>query len=491
MEDEIEMIPESVAKKIPSKENDDTKNQRKRKKKRLTEEKLPDDNSARPVVTQDPRSSTKKRVLEEDDEEEVPKTTYRRRRRDIEDDVQRVTQGKPSQSKMTGRQVTPGSEAKKVSSQEEVDEKQIIPAHMKMAKFGSVGLDIQWEPPSSTADIIKIVKAQRQQHYKKEEQSEEETKINATAQSPDDLITHVDNVPTEVAEALLSKMVQREDFRQMRVVGQFNKGFIITILNNEVFIVDQHAGDEKYKYEECWRNGVQSQGLVAPLEFENAADELVALDNVTLFEKHGFKLTIDLNSPVCKRARIIALPVAKGIQFGPQDARELVGLLGGRSSNESMPRLPKLHSIFASKACRSSVMIGNALNKQQMHDILEHMSTMNHPWNCPHGRPTMRHLINTDILKQIAQMQTAAFETKSREHYDEDSDASDEKNSFDQCPIDVKTFGGYENLPTFFLPSSQCNFRAFENDFLAKQTAEDDEDKPLFDPKNLRFIPNI
>ena len=35
----------------------------------------------------------------------------------------------------------------------------------------------------------------------------------------------------------------------MRVIGQFNCGFIITILRGDIFILDQHACDEKYRLE--------------------------------------------------------------------------------------------------------------------------------------------------------------------------------------------------------------------------------------------------
>ncbi len=48
--------------------------------------------------------------------------------------------------------------------------------------------------------------------------------------------------------------------------------------------------------------------------------------------------------------------------------------------------------MLASRACRSSIMIGKALSKGTMRAILEHLAGMQSPWNCPHGRPTMRHL---------------------------------------------------------------------------------------------------
>ena len=48
--------------------------------------------------------------------------------------------------------------------------------------------------------------------------------------------------------------------------------------------------------------------------------------------------------------------------------------------------------MLAMRACRSSIMIGKALDRPVMQRILEHLADLHAPWNCPHGRPTMRHL---------------------------------------------------------------------------------------------------
>jgi DNA mismatch repair protein PMS2 len=48
--------------------------------------------------------------------------------------------------------------------------------------------------------------------------------------------------------------------------------------------------------------------------------------------------------------------------------------------------------MLASRACRSSIMIGRALDGPSMARILGRLSELDAPWNCPHGRPTMRHL---------------------------------------------------------------------------------------------------
>ena len=48
--------------------------------------------------------------------------------------------------------------------------------------------------------------------------------------------------------------------------------------------------------------------------------------------------------------------------------------------------------MLAMRACRSSIMIGKTLDRRSMRKTLDHLADLDSPWNCPHGRPTMRHL---------------------------------------------------------------------------------------------------
>ena len=50
-----------------------------------------------------------------------------------------------------------------------------------------------------------------------------------------------------------SSLLPQEKFKQMRVLGQFNLGFIVTALGTDLFILDQHACDEKVQYETLQR----------------------------------------------------------------------------------------------------------------------------------------------------------------------------------------------------------------------------------------------
>ena len=56
----------------------------------------------------------------------------------------------------------------------------------------------------------------------------------------------------------------KDTFKDMEIIGQFNLGFIITKLNSDIFMIDQHASDEKYNFEMLQQHtALQGQRLIA------------------------------------------------------------------------------------------------------------------------------------------------------------------------------------------------------------------------------------
>ncbi|XP_021110398.1 mismatch repair endonuclease PMS2 isoform X5 [Heterocephalus glaber] len=190
------------------------------------------------------------------------------------------------------------------------------------------------------------------------------------------------------------------DNEEMEIVGQFNLGFIVTKLKEDIFLVDQHAADEKYNFEMLQQHtALQAQKLIAPQTLNlTAINEAVLIENLEIFRKNGFDFVIDESAPVTKRAKLISLPTSKNWTFGPQDIDELIFMLS--DSPGVMCRPSRVRQMFASRACRKSVMIGTALNTSEMKKLIVHMGEMDHPWNCPHGRPTMRHIANLEVISQ-------------------------------------------------------------------------------------------
>ncbi|XVF32753.1 hypothetical protein REPUB_Repub17cG0110400 [Reevesia pubescens] len=74
----------------------------------------------------------------------------------------------------------------------------------------------------------------------------------------------------------LEKLFKKEDFSRMKVIGQFNLGFIIGKLDQDLFIVDQHAADEKYNFEHLAQLTIlNQQPLLRPLRLELSPEEEV------------------------------------------------------------------------------------------------------------------------------------------------------------------------------------------------------------------------
>jgi DNA mismatch repair ATPase MutL len=93
------------------------------------------------------------------------------------------------------------------------------------------------------------------------------------------------------AEAELDRQLSKSDFASMAIYGQFNLGFLIVGHRQDLFIVDQHATDEKYNFETLQRTTViGSQRMVAAQRLElTSVGEAVVMDNLAVFQRNGFQ----------------------------------------------------------------------------------------------------------------------------------------------------------------------------------------------------------
>ncbi|XP_044419817.1 DNA mismatch repair protein PMS1 isoform X4 [Triticum aestivum] len=231
----------------------------------------------------------------------------------------------------------------------------------------------------------------------------------------------------------LDRFFSKDNFGEMKVVGQFNLGFIIGKLEQDLFIVDQHAADEKYNFESLSQSTtlniqplLQSSyfglhgGLAKitstrewlwPLRLELSPEEEVIVSmHMNTIRKNGFVLAEDLHASPGSHYLLKAVPFSKNITFGVQDVKELICMLSdsqGDCSIISSYKMDKTDSVcpsrvramFASRACRMSTMIGDPLTKTEMKKILKNLTGLRSPWNCPHGRPTMRHLADLTSIR--------------------------------------------------------------------------------------------
>ncbi|CAN4091434.1 unnamed protein product [Withania somnifera] len=276
---------------------------------------------------------------------------------------------------------------------------------MKHSRIGEV-LDqtINLSPPGTSIQIGKFEECERT-YIKKEAETVRLQLLNCTSQRMkpkwDYAAATLELSATENEEAKaraliaatneLERLFKKEDFTRMKVIGQFNLGFIIGRLDQDLFIVDQHAADEKYNFERL------------PLTMELSPEEEIVISiHDDTFRRNGFLLEEDLCAPPGHRFKLKAVPFSKNTTFG---IAELISVLAdceeecsmmGTYRNDTADSLcpPRVHAMLASRACKSSVVVEDPLDRNELQKILDNLSCLKSPWNCPHGRPTMRHLVD-------------------------------------------------------------------------------------------------
>lgn len=206
------------------------------------------------------------------------------------------------------------------------------------------------------------------------------------------------------AEQELKLNLCRESFENMEVLGQFNNGFIITRYNDHIFIIDQHATDERANFEdELEKCPMEQQYMVRPKPLlMNSIQENAIMTNIEEFERRGFRFVIDGHKIPGYRVQLVSTSICKGqgmdVYLDEKDIEELVSI--ATDSPRLLPNytLRKVKELAASRACRKSVMIGDKLTRAQMIIIVSKMSRLSNPWICAHDRPTIRHLMDVEWM---------------------------------------------------------------------------------------------
>ncbi|CAI2292962.1 unnamed protein product [Caenorhabditis sp. 36 PRJEB53466] len=241
--------------------------------------------------------------------------------------------------------------------------------------------------------IMFSMKTLRDVYRKRNNQKVEHEESGLQNDALNELTTEIRKEEDAEAERQLSRSLQKNDFLDMKIVGQFNKGFIICSLRFHLFIVDQHASDEKYNFEKLQKSAkLTKQPLFTPTPLSfGSVQEMIIRENLNIFQSNGFDFDFRENDG-CLKTFLTARPEILSQHLTNNDLEEIVAVVS--EYPYQMYRPARVRSIFASRACRKSVMIGKSLDQREMIRIIRHLAKLEQPWNCPHGRPTIRHLVS-------------------------------------------------------------------------------------------------
>ncbi|KAF6004277.1 ATP-binding mismatch repair protein [Cyanidiococcus yangmingshanensis] len=206
--------------------------------------------------------------------------------------------------------------------------------------------------------------------------------------------------PTRDADRELEQRFHKDWFRDMEIIGQFNRGFLLARHESDLFIIDQHAADEKFIYEQLARSlRARKQHLLQAIAVPaSASEELVLWEHRTQLEALGFELEFRWHEQPTQRVWMRSVPTVYQNLLDATDLLEIAHQAPFTGQDDELLRASQIKLLLATRACRRAVMIGTPLDRPHMQSIVAHLAELEQPWNCPHGRPTMRHLLQLSDL---------------------------------------------------------------------------------------------
>ena len=186
-----------------------------------------------------------------------------------------------------------------------------------------------------------------------------------------------------------------------KFIGIVFKTYIIIEIDNEMYIIDQHAAHERILYEKVKQNYYNddtkdSQLLLLPDIITLTHKEMeIAKDNMQMFRKAGFMLE----------------------EFG-ENTIKLTGVpemcLNLETKEMFLETLDEINSVartakqeveekfIATIACKAAVKANMALTKEEVDSLMDKLLSLPNPFTCPHGRPTAIKMSKYDIERKFA-----------------------------------------------------------------------------------------
>ncbi len=193
------------------------------------------------------------------------------------------------------------------------------------------------------------------------------------------------------------------DFSSIRILGQFDKTYIVGEYNKTLYLIDQHAAHEKIMFErytkEIRDHNVVIQPLLIPIVIELEVDDYYYfIENKELFNSSGFTIEEFGNNTII----IKEFPYV----IGKSNCKALfLSILDNLKNMGSGKTEEYKYDTIARMACRSAVKAQEELTTLEMKQLLIDLSNCEEPFNCPHGRPTILKLSLYEMEKLFKRIQ--------------------------------------------------------------------------------------
>lgn len=200
-------------------------------------------------------------------------------------------------------------------------------------------------------------------------------------------------------ELFEEKLLAPESRNRIRMIGQVFDTYWLAEFDDNFYIIDQHAAHEKVYYERLVKkfreNSIDSQYLTPPLIVSlNMQEEEILNANKDYFEQFGFEIEHFGGREYC----ISAVP---SNLYGLTEEELFLEMLDHLDSDNSKDALDIFASRLATMACKAAVKGNNRLSMEEAEKLLDELMTLENPYHCPHGRPTIISMTKTEMEKKF------------------------------------------------------------------------------------------
>ena len=204
--------------------------------------------------------------------------------------------------------------------------------------------------------------------------------------------------PNGVKPSQLS-FFESESKKYMKVIGQVFDTYWIVQLENEMYIIDQHAAHEKVMYErllkESKANKLSSQMINPPIIVTlTDLEQNVLKEHMDEFRGIGF----DIEEFGGKEYKINAIPNI----FPSIPKAELFNEMLSDSTNYDVISPSELIlAKVASMSCKAAIKGNMRISLLEANELFDELLSLDNPYNCPHGRPTVIKMTKQEIEKKF------------------------------------------------------------------------------------------
>ena len=186
-----------------------------------------------------------------------------------------------------------------------------------------------------------------------------------------------------------------------KFIGIAFKTYIILEMNQELYIMDQHAAHERILYEKVKKNFYsdtqkESQMLLLPDIITLTSKEMdIARDNFDLFEKAGFVVE-EFGENTVKVSGVPEVCVDLETKELFMETLDEINTVARTAKQEKEERF------IATVACKAAVKANMALTQEEVDSLMNELLKLPNPFSCPHGRPTVIKMSKYDIERKFA-----------------------------------------------------------------------------------------